>query len=109
VKLLVYAAFFATSVYGHVALKLAVDRSDGMVRAMLSGWGLSALAAWTLSALVWMKVLEGDTLFAANTISALRYAFVALAALLVFEEALDARGIVGSLLVGAGVWLVAVR
>jgi uncharacterized membrane protein len=108
-KMIAYALYLAATVYGHVALKLAVDRSEGTLRAATSAWGISAIVAWGASAFVWMKALEHDTLVAANTVSTLRYVLVLAASALVLREAIDTRTAIGSVFVVVGVWLVAVR
>lgn len=104
---LVWLAFFATSVYGHVALKLAVDGGRGAVAAATSVWGITAFAAWTASGVLWMLVLEKHSLFGASTISALRYVLICVVAYVVWSVSIDARSLIGAALVTAGVYLVA--
>jgi uncharacterized membrane protein len=104
---LVWLAFFATSVYGHAALKLAVDTRKTPLDAALSPWGLSAFVAWTLSAVLWMLVLEKHSLLAASTISSLRYVLICLSAWTFWRGPVTVRDVVGVGLVTAGVYLVA--
>src|SRR5262249_6789909 len=73
----IWLLFFATPVYGHVALKVAVDRASGDTRqairaAVASGWGWSACSAWCLSCLLWAAALSKCPLMQANALSSLR-------------------------------------
>ena len=107
----VWLLFFASSVYGHVALKLATedDGSEGWERALalaLDPWTLSGIASWCLSGVLWMAILDRSPLSEATSISALRYAFVILAAALVLHEALAPRQWVGIGLIAVGIALV---
>lgn len=103
--LVVWVLFFATTVYGHVAMKLAVDRSSGTVAAALSAWGVSAVVAWGASSLLWMLVLAKESLFRASTISSLRYALVIAAAWAMTRKTPTASGLAGACLVAIGVYL----
>lgn len=103
---LLWIGFFATSVYGHVALKIAVDTRKDMLSATLSFFGLSAYLAWGASAALWMMVLSRHSLMSANAISTLRYALVAVGAAVFLREQFDTMKIIGSCLVAVGVWLV---
>jgi drug/metabolite transporter (DMT)-like permease len=111
---LLWIGFFATSAYGHVALKLAVDArrlatplgGRSLWGAAISPLGVSAYVAWALSAVLWMALLSRHSLFAANGISALRYALVAACAPIFLRESLDRLQIVGGVLIAIGVWLV---
>ena len=86
---LLWVGFFATSAYGHVALKLAVDGRTRLWGAAVSPLGLSAYLAWAVSAVLWMALLSKHSLFAANGISALRYALIAACAPIFLRESLD--------------------
>ena len=103
---LLWLGFFATSAYGHVALKLAVESKSRLFGAAISPLGLSAYAAWALSAVLWMVLLSKHSLFAANGISALRYALVAACAPIFLRESLDRMQVAGGVLIAIGVWLV---
>lgn len=103
--LAVWVLFFATTVYGHAAMKLAVDRHPGTVAAALSGWGISAVLAWGASSLLWMLVLAKESLFRASTISSLRYVLVIAAAWAMTQKTPAARALVGAGLVAVGVYL----
>lgn len=106
-----WVAYLATAVFGHVALKLAAGRGGGdgplgrVVGAALSPWGLAATAAWGVSALAWIAVLERRPLQTANAVSSLRYVLVLGAAWAWFGERMGPREIAGSALIVAGVWL----
>jgi len=104
---LVWLAFFATSVYGHAALKLAVDSNPATLRAALSWWGATAFLAWTASGVLWMLVLRKHSLFDASTISSLRYVAICITAWIVWKGELDVRSLAGAVLITAGVCLVA--
>jgi drug/metabolite transporter (DMT)-like permease len=99
--------FFATSVYGHVALKQAVETRRTTVAAALSGWGISAFIAWTLSGVLWMLVLSKHSLLKANSISSLRYVFICAAAWAIWRTDITARTAIGIAAIAAGVYLVA--
>lgn len=104
---LVWVAFFATSVYGHAALKGAVDLHRATLSAVLSFRGISAFIAWMVSGLLWMVVLEKSSLFDASTISSLRYVLICLVAWACFRDPLSVRTVLGAGLVTGGVYLVA--
>src|SRR5260370_2133736 len=69
-----WALFFLTSVYGHLALKLSVARagssSYGSVlwASVTDSWGWSALLAWSLSCVLWSLPLSRHDLMTANAI-----------------------------------------
>jgi drug/metabolite transporter (DMT)-like permease len=108
---LLWALFFLTTVYGHVALKFAVRPAagDGPGRALLQAfaslWGLSALGAWSASCLLWALVLARQELLSANNVASLRYLLIGLAAWLWVGERATGTQIVGMLLIAVGTWL----
>ena len=102
-----WALFFATTVYGHVGLKIAVDRGPTFVRAAVSPWGVSAFAAWTASSVLWMVVLQRETLLSASSVSSLRYALTVMAAVVFLREAVTARAAAGVVLIAIGTYLAA--
>lgn len=102
-----WALFFLTTVYGHVGLKVAVDRQPSFLRAALSPWGLSAFAAWTASSVLWMVVLQRETLLSASSVSSLRYVLTVVAAVVFLREAVTARAAVGVVLIAVGTYLAA--
>ncbi len=106
-RLVLWALFFLTTVYGHVGLKLAVDREPSFVRAAFSPWGLSAFAAWTASSVLWMVVLQRETLLSASSVSSLRYALTVIAAVLFLREAVTVRTAAGVALIAVGTYLAA--
>ena len=102
-----WVGFFASSVYGHAALKLAVGSRRGLVAAAMSAWGVSAFAAWTLSGILWMAVLEAHPLLRASSISSLRYVFVCASAWMFLGERMGPRDALGVALIALCVSLVA--
>jgi uncharacterized membrane protein len=112
-RVVIWALFFATSVYGHVALKLAVGRGAGdgsyrraLVAAATSFWGWSAVAAWTLSCVFWVMALARQQLLTAASISALSYALLCAAACAFLGEPVTRPQVVGVALIVAGIFLV---
>ena len=112
-RAVIWALFFATSVYGHVALKLAVGRGEGdasyrqaLVAAATSFWGWSAVAAWTLSCLFWVMALARQQLLTASSISALSYALLCAAACAFLGERATWPQALGVALIVAGILLV---
>lgn len=106
-RVVLWGLFFLTTVFGHVGLKLAVDRDPSLLRAALSPWGLSAFAAWTASSVLWMAVLQRETLLSASSVSSLRYALTVLAAVVVLRETVTLRAALGIVLIGVGTYLTA--
>ncbi len=110
--LLVWLLFFASSVFGHVALKQAAGVSDRFDYARLwqmwkDPWALAAIASWTLSCLLWALLLTRFGVAEASSHSAIRYVGIVLAAVLFFREPLTAKQAVGMILITAGIWLTA--
>jgi drug/metabolite transporter (DMT)-like permease len=106
-SVLTWLLFFGTSVYGHVALKQAVETKRTVMAAALSGWGISAMCAWTLSGVLWMLVLSKHSLLTANSISSLRYVCICAASWLIWRTDITARSGVGMAVIAVGVYLVA--
>jgi drug/metabolite transporter (DMT)-like permease len=107
----IWLLFFGTTVYGHVALKIAVDRAGTgpghhTLGALASPWGWSACLAWAASCLLWALTLAHHRLAFANSLSALRYVLIALAAWAVLGERLCLSHVAGMILIGLGVLLV---
>jgi len=109
-SVVVWGLFFTTTVYGHVALKLATG--DGArfeygkaIRALTGFWGWSAILAWVISALLWAVVLTRESLLAANSVSSLRYVLVCVAAWIFLRENVQPQHGLGILLVTVGIWL----
>jgi len=108
----VWGAFFATTLYGHVALKLAAGTGAAYdwkraALAVTSLQGLTALGAWLVSGFLWAVVLTKNSVVAANTIASLRYILVCVAAWLFLHETFKYQYAAGLVLVGAGIWLLA--
>jgi drug/metabolite transporter (DMT)-like permease len=104
--------FFATTVYGHVALKFAVDRAEpgdfrrALVAALVDHWGWSACLAWGVSCVLWAAVLSRQTLLQANAVSSLRFVLICLAACVLLGESLNRTQTLGMALIAAGILLV---
>ena len=106
-RVVLWGLFFLTTVSGHVGLKVAVDRDPSLWRAAVSPWGLSAFAAWTASSVLWMAVLQRETLLSASSVSSLRYALTVVAADVFLREAVTARAAAGVVLIAIGTYLAA--
>ena len=107
---LVRGFFFASSVVGHVALKRAAGYGESYdvsrsLNALISPWGVAALAAWVLSAWVWTLALTKHRLIEANAVSALRTVLCAVVAWACLGERFGLRELTGTLLVAAGICL----
>jgi uncharacterized membrane protein len=103
--------FFATSVYGHLALKLAVNRAHGtaaneILWSGLSWWGASAYAAWGVSCICWMLVISRSDLLRAGSISSLSYVLLCASAVLFLGDAITLPRVVGAGLIAAGILLI---
>jgi drug/metabolite transporter (DMT)-like permease len=110
VRALVWPLFFATSVYGHVAFKIATRDATGgapVWHVLLSAWAITATLAWIVSALLWVAILARHPLLTANTVSSLSYVLIAVAAVLFFGERPTAASALGVVLVVVGIYLVA--
>lgn len=110
-SLALWALFLATSVYGHVALKVAADRGQGSALGRVwSGartvWGITAIASWTVSGVLWMMVLAKTELARANSISSVRYVLICLAAAYFLGETLTSRDAAGVALIALGLVLI---
>lgn len=112
----VWGLFFASSVYGHVAMKLATghdeagsDGGGGLLRAWALAtdpWTVSGVASWCLSGALWVAILDGSSLSGAMSISALRYVLVVVAAFAVLHERVAPRQWLGVGLIALGIGLV---
>lgn len=105
-----WTLFFLSSIYGHVALKVAADAGTGSAlgkvwSGMLTPWGISAIASWSLSGFLWMMVLSGRDLHRANSISALRYVLICAAAAAFLGEKITTRDACGIALIASGLLL----
>lgn len=110
--IIVWGLFFATSVYGHVALKLAVGEEQQqnvkqLWSSAISFWGVSAWISWGASAILWMLVVSKYPLLAASSISSLRYVLICLAAWLILRDAISWRELCGIFFISLGIVLVA--
>lgn len=107
-----WTLFFASSVLGHVALKRGAGTAAdydylGATKVFFSFWGIMAMLSWGLSCWLWAVLLTKHTLFEANSVSAIRYGLLCLAAYFILKESVTARDIAGMTLIGAGVFLIA--
>ena len=102
---LIWVVYFATDIYGHVALKNA-SGEQGLWNTLFSVWGVSAGLSWVISALTWTLLLSRNSLLTANTISALTYVLITLAAWVLFREAITLSNLIGVVLVCTGIYLV---
>jgi drug/metabolite transporter (DMT)-like permease len=109
---LLWGLFFATTVYGHVALKFAVagtvqnNYRQVLATATTSLWGASAVLAWSASCLLWALLLSRQELLSANSISSLRYVLICVAAWLWVGETIRWPQVIGIALIASGTWLV---
>ncbi|WKZ56691.1 MAG: hypothetical protein QY326_08150 [Bdellovibrionota bacterium] len=103
-----WIAFFATTVFGHLAMKLAVQGKESApvwqtFGAMLNPWGLGGMAAWVLSAFVWLLIVAKEDLYVANSVSALRYLLIAMACWAFLQETPSPKDWGGMVLITVGV------
>lgn len=108
---LIWGLFISSSVFGHVALKLAMAEDGSktyseVFSAVLTPWGISAMASWTVSLGLWMIALSKYPLIDASAVSTLRYAGISLAACVFLKEAVSAQQVFGIVLIIAGTSLV---
>ena len=100
------------TVYGQVALKLAVAPAAGsayvrVLRVSVTNfWGWSAILAWGLSCALWTLALSRNELMTANALSALRYLLTCAVAWALLGEAVGWQRAAGMLLIGIGIFLV---
>lgn len=107
-----WVVYFVSSVIGYVGMKFAADSGGGavsglfsMVRPFLHPWGITAMAAWVVSGVVWPLILARDTLVWANAFSSLRIVLIALAAATLVGEAVTPRQWLGASFILFGVAL----
>lgn len=108
----IWILFFATSVYGHVALKLAVGEGESqnakqLWSSAISFWGWSAWISWAASAVLWMLVVSKHPLLEASSISALRYVLICLAAWFVLRDSISFKEAIGIFCITVGIFFVA--
>lgn len=102
-----WVLFFGLTVYGHVAMKFAVMETDrSFVSQMFTGFGLTALMAWFLSALLWGVLLSRYSLFEACSASSIRYLCVSLSAWLLLGETLSILQFMGMGFIVIGIYFV---
>lgn len=109
--IILWGLFFASSIFGHVALKRgagkALDYSFHTgTTVFLSPWGIAALFSWTFSCWLWAVLLTRHSLFEANSVSTLRYVFICIASFFLLKESFTARDVAGMAFISIGVWLI---
>lgn len=105
-QLVLWAAYFATDIYGHTAFKALGEGNRNTLSIVFSVGGMSAALAWAVSALLWITILSGSKLLQASSIGAITYILMVAAAAFVFEEAISPRQLLGVGLILAGVYFV---
>ena len=110
-RLVIWVLFFATSVYGHVALKLAVGPGtlgyrESLKVAATSFWGWSTVIAWGLSCVLWLLAISRQKLLVASSVSSLSYVLICAAAWLWLGERVTTTQGVGIALIAAGIVLI---
>ena len=110
-RVVIWSLFFASSVYGHVALKFAVGDRGQTYRQVLwtaatSFWGWSTIAAWGLSCVLWIMVIARQKLLIAGSVSSLDYVLICASAWVFLGERITAQQIVGVGLISIGIVLV---
>lgn len=106
-QLTLWALYFITDVYGHVAFKAISTRDLSLWQIVFSAWGVTAVLSWAASSLLWVSLLANNQLFTASSISTATYAFMILAAALIFKEPITYRQGAGILCIVLGIYLVA--
>jgi drug/metabolite transporter (DMT)-like permease len=108
-----WIVFMAASVGGHLALTQQTramplpDSLSAALRFAVAPWTLLCICCWALSTLLWVGLLQRHGLLKTSSVSSLRYALIAVAAVLVFKEHWGARDVAGAALIAGGVLLVA--
>lgn len=108
---LVWALFFGSSIFGHVALKRGTGSSasfDPKAASLVfvSPWGIAAMLSWALSCWLWALLLTRHSLFTANSVSTIRYIGICLFSILFLKEVVGMREILGMLLITGGIFLI---
>ncbi len=110
VSLAVWVVSMLATAYGHVALKIAMTgrgtSAPELLRALWSPWAVSGLLAWGLSSFLWLRIIATETLFSANSTSAIKDVLLGLACLVFLRETITGTQWAGFALIVAGVWLV---
>ncbi|MDW5317109.1 EamA family transporter [Rhizobium sp. PL01] len=84
------------------------DPPHWIAGALQSPWILAALAVEIICFFLWMRILSELNLSKAFPLSAISYVLVIASGWLVFGEPVVALQVIGSILILAGVWLIAV-
>ena len=103
----IWAVSLAATVYGHIALKLAVQHKGtatlALAKAMWSPWAISGFAAWALSSALWVRVLASESLFSANATASIKYVLLGVASFALLRETVTTTQWAGFALIAAGV------
>ncbi|MEZ4813800.1 MAG: hypothetical protein R3A80_01150 [Bdellovibrionota bacterium] len=105
IQIFAWMVFFLTTVYGHVAMKLAAMESTKLTKVLMSPWTISAIIAWVFSSLLWLVILTKQPLLESNAISSIRYILISLSAVIFLSETLSAQQVLGAGLILIGVYL----
>jgi len=105
-QLALWMAYFATDIYGHTAFKALGEGNRDTLSIVFSVGGMSAVAAWAVSALLWITILSGSKLLQASSVGAITYILMVAAAAFVFKEPVAPRQLLGVGLILAGVYFV---
>jgi multidrug transporter EmrE-like cation transporter len=84
------------------------DPLHWLAGALQSPWILAALAVEIICFFLWMRILSELDLSKAFPLSAISYVLVIASGWLVFGEPVVALHVIGSILILAGVWLIAI-
>lgn len=108
----IWTLFFASSVFGHVALKCAAGTSAEFQYSRVwnmwkDPWAIGAIASWMLSSLLWALLLTRFGVAEAAGHSSLRYVLILLLAVLWLGEPISARQAIGAGFIAVGIWLTA--
>jgi len=110
-NIFLWVLFFALNIYGQIAMKQATNGVSAAGLAYFwdlakNFWAVTAVMAWTGSSFLWMVLLKKQPLMEAQSISALNYAFIALAAVAFLGESVSGYKLAGIALIALGIYLV---
>jgi len=106
IQLLLWSAYFATDIYGHVQFKVLGSKSHDLFGIIFSLSGLSAIGAWAASALLWITILSGSKFLHASSVASLTYVLMVAVSVLLFRETVTTVQVIGIGLIISGVVLV---
>ncbi len=108
----VWTLFFASSVFGHVALKRAAGVSadfqySQVVEIWKDPWAILAVMSCVVSSLLWALLLTRFDVAEAAGHSAFRYVLILLLAVFWLGESISTRQVAGAGCITLGIWLTA--